>query len=275
MFPFHKIYLRLFSSLDFDIEKKLLSDLKSEWVTQFLSIKRSWIYALKISSIALLGAFFLFSNALIALNYFDGVFWSIVLPISYIVLWMVILYDTFWYLWSYRTTHWENTIEDDIDTLIKRNYVVNKNFIRFFNISVFVSLFLIVTLLETLVFSIFFYDGDNISFILLEIFFNIFAGICIFKHRRLSMNLELDFWLVVPWKVYVIDQTWLLSSKQSIVAQNIKTIEWAYRSIFSSLFSYGDIKIFLEWNIPQEKGIVTLDYAKDPRNTVDLINKVL
>jgi hypothetical protein len=59
------------------------------------------------------------------------------------------------------------------------------------------------------------------------------------------------------------------------MAQNIKTIEWAYNSIFWSLLRYGDVKIFLEWNMPQEKGIVTLDYAKAPRNTVDLINNIL
>jgi len=89
------------------------------------------------------------------------------------------------------------------------------------------------------------------------------------------MNLELDFWLVVPGRVYIIDQTGLLSSKQSIVAQNIKTVEWIYPSLWSSVFWFGNIKFFLEGNIPQEKWIITLDYIKHPRKTIDLINKTL
>jgi hypothetical protein len=63
MFPFHKIYLYIFSSLDFDVERKLLLELKNNGVTQFLSIKRSWIYALKISFIAYIGIFLLLLNA--------------------------------------------------------------------------------------------------------------------------------------------------------------------------------------------------------------------
>jgi hypothetical protein len=65
MIPFHKIYLKIFSSLDFDIERKLLLELKSDGVRQFLPIKRSWIYALKLSFIALLGIVFMLGGAYI------------------------------------------------------------------------------------------------------------------------------------------------------------------------------------------------------------------
>lgn len=275
MFPFHKIYLYLFSSLDFDVERKLLLELKNKNIKQFLSIKRSWIYALKISFIAYIGILLLLLNAGIWMLNFDSFFAKWVLPISYVVVALVLFYDTIWYIWSYKKTHKESKIEVDIDEVIRKNDMVNKNFIKFFNISVFVSFSLIIILLETVIFILFFYSGDNMMLIGWEAFLNLIAWICIFKHRRLSMNLELDFWLVVPWNVYIIDQTGLLSSKQSVMAQNIKTIEGAYNSIFASLLRYGDIKIFLEWNIPQEKGIITLDYAKTPRKTIDLMNNIL
>lgn len=275
MIPFHKIYLKIFSSLDFDIEKKLLLELKSDGVRQFLPIKRSWIYALKLSFIALLGIVFMLGGAYIWNIYSVSFFAKYIIPLSYILISILLFVDTFWYMYSYKKTHNSESISNNADELIEKNDLVNKNFIRFFNISVLVSCFLILILFETIIFLLFFYSGDQVLLKILEILINIFAGFIIIKHRRLSMNLELDFWLAVPWKIYIIDQTGLLSSKQSIVAVNIKTIEWVYQSILSSVLRYGDIKFFLEWNIPGQKGIITLDYIRHPRKTVDLINKIL
>lgn len=275
MIPFHKLYLKIFSSLDFDIEKNLLLGLKTEWVQSFLSIKRSWIYALKISMVALLWVVFLLVNAYIGFSYFESFFARIILPVSYIIISLLLLFDTFWYIFSYRKTHMYSWIESDVDALIVRNQQVNINFIKFFNISVLLSCILAILFIETCIFLVFFYSWDAHFLIVLELLFNIFSGLLIMKHRRLSMNLELDFWLAVPGKVYIIDQTGLLSSKQSIVAVNIKTVEGVYHSIFWSILWYGDIKFFLEWNIPDQKGVITLDYISNPRKTVDLINKTL
>ena len=275
MIPFHKLYLKIFTSLDFDVEKKLLEELQNEKVIKFLPIKRSWIYALKIFLIVLLGTFLLFINAYTGFTYFENFFPKYILPISYIIISLLFLLDTVWYMFSYKNTHKSIGIYEDPQKLIEKNNVVNKNFIKFFNISVLVSVFLFVILLETFIYVLFFYSGEQVFLKSLELGINIVAGFLVVKHRRLSMNLELDFWLVVPGKVYIIDQTWLLSSKQSIVAVNIKTVEWVYKTMLWSILWYGDIKFFLEWNIPDQKGVITLDYISNPRKTVDLINKTL
>lgn len=272
---FHKLYLKIFSSLDFDVEKKLLLELQEEWVDRFLPIKRSWIYALKLSFIAILGIILMLLNAYIGINYFESFFATIILPVSYIIISILLFFDTFWYMFSYRKTHKNIGISTDTQLLIEKNDIVNKNFIKFFNISVLVSCFLILILIETLIFLLFFYAGDQIWLKGLELAINIFAGFIVMKHRRLSMNLELDFWLAVPGKVYIIDQTGLLSSKQSIVAVNIKTVEGVYKNMLGSILWYGDIKFFLEGNIPDQKWVITLDYISNPRKTVDLINKTL
>ena len=272
---FHTLYLKIFNSLDFDVEKKLLLEMKQEWVEKFLPIKRSWIYALKLSLIALLGILFMLINAYIGINYFESFFARVVLPASYIIISILLFVDTFWYMFSYRKTHKNISISTDTDLMIQKNDIVNKNFIKFFNISVLVSCFLVLILFETLLFLIFFYSGDQIMLKALELGINIFAGFIVMKHRRLSMNLELDFWLAVPGKVYIIDQTGLLSSKQSIVAVNIKTVEWVYKNILWSILWYWDVKFFLEGNIPDQKWVITLDYISNPRKTVDLINKTL
>lgn len=272
---FHKLYLKIFSSLDFDVEKKLLLELQQDGIEKFLPIKRSWIYALKLSFIALLGIALMLINAYIGVSYFESFFATVILPVSYIIISILLFIDTFWYMFSYRKTHKNIQISWDTKTLIEKNDIVNKNFIKFFNISVLVSCFLILVLIETLIFLLFFYSGEQIMLILLELVINIFAGFIVMKHRRLSMNLELDFWLAVLWKVYIIDQTGLLSSKQAIVAVNIKTVEWVYHSIVGSMLWYWDVKFFLEWNIPDQKWVITLDYISSPRTTVDLINKTL
>lgn len=275
MLPFHKIYLRLFSSLDFDVEKKLLYEFKEQWIFEFLAIKRSWIYALKLSSIAFLALLFICINALVWFIYLEWFLERIFIPGLYTLAGILYFSDTIWYMLSYRKTHKETFIQSNIEDQIAKNEVVNTNFIRFFNISVLVSLLLFLILLETLLYWIFFYGGESTIVLWVWVILNLFAGFCIFKHRRLSMNLELDFALAVPWKVYIIDQTGLLSSKQSIVAVNIKTVEWVYSSLFWSVLRYGDVKFFLEGNIPGQKWIIVLDYIRDPRATVDLINKIL
>lgn len=275
MIPFHKIYLKIFSSLDFDIEQNLLEELKGQNVTRFLSIKRSWIYALKLSSLVIFSVILLAINSVLSFVYFEHFLGGFLIPFSYLIVWFFLLGDTFWYMFSYKKTHKNPCIEYDIHTIIQRNKKVNTNFIRFFNISVFTSVLLWVTFLETLIFLVFIYNWNYTYILFLEMFLTIVAGIIIAKHRMLSMNLELDFWLAIPGYVYVIDQTWLLSSKQSILGQNIKTVEWVYTGILGSILWYGDLKIYLEWNIPMEKWIITLDYIKNPRKTVDLINNIL
>jgi len=63
MIPFHKIYLKIFGSLDFDIEKELLLQMKREEVKTFLSIKRSWLYGVLLSCIILFAILLLLINA--------------------------------------------------------------------------------------------------------------------------------------------------------------------------------------------------------------------
>jgi len=275
MIPFHKIYLKMFSSLDFGIEKDLLNDLKQQGVETYLPIKRSWIYALKLSIVALLWVFIMLLNAFIWIIYFESFIAWTMIPVFYFIISLLFFADTFWYMYSYKKTHKNIWISTHCEKLIQKNDIVNKNFIQFFNISVLVSIILIFLFVETVIFFLFFYQWEQIFLLVLELVLNLLAGICVFKHRRLSMNLELDFWMVVPWKVFIIDQTWLLSSKQSIVAVNIKTVEWVYNSILGSMLWYGDVRFFLEWNIPWQKWIVTLDYVNNPRKTVDWINKIL
>lgn len=275
MFPFHKFYLKMFHSLDFDVENKLLHELETQWVTKFLTIKRSWIYWLKISLLSFFAIFLLLINTYISFMHFESIFMRIFIPASFLIICWLLLYDTISYLLFYKNNHKKSSIQTDTDMLIRKSRLVNKYFIKFFNLSVFINLFLFFILLEAVIFMIFFYQGDKFYFLILEIVLILFASFLIFKHRILAMNLELDFWLVVPWSFYVINQTGLLSSKQIITAVNIKTIEWVYNNTLQSILWYWDIKIFLEWNIPAAQGIIKLDYIKKPNNIVDLINKVL
>lgn len=275
MFPFHKFYLKVFHSLDFNIENRLLHELEKQWVQNFLTIKRSWLYGLKISCLVLLAVLLLLINTYVSFFYFESIFMRIFIPASFLIVCWLLLYDTISYLLFYKKTHTKAVIESDTKKLIQMSSLVNKYFIKFFNLSVFANLFLLVVLIETLIFMFFFYQWDMVYLLLIEIALIVFSSFLITKHRRLTMNLELDFWLVIKNYFYIINQTGLLSSKQIITAVNIKTVEWVYKSTFSSLFWFGDIKIFLEGNIPAAQWIITLNYIRDPRNTVDLINKVL
>jgi lipopolysaccharide/colanic/teichoic acid biosynthesis glycosyltransferase len=275
MIPFHKAYLKIFHSLNFSAEQELLEELQQEWIKNFLIIKRSWIYGLKLFGLILIATILLFIQGFIFIEYFNSFFTNIILSGSLLIIWLLLLYDSIWYLWSYKNNHSEAYIEENISFLIKKNNKVNRKFIRFFNISVFTSFLLILVLLEILIFSTIFYTWEQIALVFLEVFLILFTYFLVSTHRKLIMNLELDFSLVVPGSFYVVNQKWVLSWRQCIIPQNIKTVEGKYSSTMWSILWYGDIKIFLEWNIPQAQWLIKLDHIQYPEKVVNFVNKVL
>lgn len=275
MIAFHKIYLKIFHSLNFSTEQQLLEELEQDGITEFLIIKRSWIYWLKLFGFVFIAILLLFTQVFIFIEYFSSFFTNVIISGSLLIVWFLLLYDSIWYLWAYKKSHSQSYIETNISTLIQNNNIVNKKFIRFFNLSVFINLLLLLILWEILIFTTVFYSWEQLFLIIIEIFLILIIYFLISTHRKLIMNLELDFSLVIPKSFYIINQKGVLSGKQCIIPQNIKTIEWKYSTRIWSVLWYGDIKIFLEWNIPQAQWLVKLDHVRHPEKVVNLINKVL
>ena len=64
--------------------------------------------------------------------------------------------------------------------------------------------------------------------------------------RKRMMDLEMDYNVVVPGKMYFVNQSGILSTIQTIESDKIKTVQSSFPSKIASFFNYGTINILTE-----------------------------
>lgn len=64
--------------------------------------------------------------------------------------------------------------------------------------------------------------------------------------RKRMMDLEMDYNIIVPGKVFFVNQSGVLSSIQTIESDKIKTVRSSYPSKLASFFDYGTVDILTE-----------------------------
>ncbi len=94
------------------------------------------------------------------------------------------------------------------------------------------------------------------------------------KFVRLLIDLEMDFNLVVPGKIFFVNQQGLYSDIQTLEADKIKTIKSSYPSFFASFFHYGTIEVLTEGD-ESNIGHTTTEFVDRPEETVVNINSLL
>lgn len=65
-------------------------------------------------------------------------------------------------------------------------------------------------------------------------------------YRKRMMDLEMDYNIVVPGKIYFVNQSGVLSSIQTIESDKIKTVKSSFPSKIASFFDYGTVDILTE-----------------------------
>jgi hypothetical protein len=65
-------------------------------------------------------------------------------------------------------------------------------------------------------------------------------------YRKRMMDLEMDYNIVVPGKIFFVNQSGVLSSVQSLESDKIKTVRSAFPSKIASFFNYGNVEILTE-----------------------------
>jgi hypothetical protein len=82
------------------------------------------------------------------------------------------------------------------------------------------------------------------------------------------MDIEMDYNIVVPGKIYFVNQSGLLSSMQTIDGDKIKSIQSKYPSKIASFFDYGNIDILTEGDSASIMGQMSMYYVVSPDDTV-------
>lgn len=65
-------------------------------------------------------------------------------------------------------------------------------------------------------------------------------------YRKRMMDLEMDYNIVVPGKIYFVNQSGVLSAIQTIESDKIKTVKSSFPSKIASFFDYGTVDILTE-----------------------------
>lgn len=88
------------------------------------------------------------------------------------------------------------------------------------------------------------------------------------------MDLEMDYNILVQWKIFFVNQSGLLSTIQTIEWEKIKTVQSIFPSKIASFFNYGTIHILTEGDTAMI-GTMSMYYVTNPDKAVALIQSFI
>ncbi len=277
MIPFHRIYSWLFKSFQIAGETKIITRLSDEWYKRIMIIKRSWIFALFVLWIPIV---------ILLLSYIS--IWIVVMSVSiviiqYIVIIGNILMSTILVLssWNYishfREIQSSAIVSNDLGVLTDNLNTGDTYFINFFNWSITNQLILLLTLLLEIYFIVSMQSaiGANFWILTTDILIILLEIIFLKMYRKRMMDLEMDYNIVVPGKMYFVNQSWVLSSIQTIESDKIKTVRSSFPSRIASFFNYGTVDVLTEWDTQAMIGTMSMYYVTDPDTVVANIQSLL
>lgn len=94
-------------------------------------------------------------------------------------------------------------------------------------------------------------------------------------YRKRMMDLEMDYNVIVPGKIYFVNQSGILSSIQTIESDKIKTVRSSFPSKLASFFNYGTVDVLTEGDTQAMMGTMSMFYVTDPDGVVTSIQSLL
>ena len=85
----------------------------------------------------------------------------------------------------------------------------------------------------------------------------------------------MDYNVVVPGKVFFVNQSGILSSVQTIESDKIKTVRSSFPSKIASFFNYGTVDILTEGDTQAMMGTMSMYYVTNPDGVVSNIQSLL
>ena len=277
MIPFHKIYSWLFKSFNISGETILIDRLISEWYQEFMIIKRSWIFALFMLWMPI--AILILSGISVFIAYtsidIDSIKWTLMW--GNILMAIILSVSSLNYINHFRAIHREPGIVQNVNNARDELAQWDKYFQSFFNWSITNQWILFFILIIEAILVILY--GKQIGWhfwilatdtlvILIEI------GL-LRKYRKRMMDLEMDYNIVVPGKIFFVNQSGLLSVVQTIDGDKIKTVQSVFPSKIASFFNYGTVHILTEGDSQEMMGTMSMYYVTNPDNVVTCIHTLI
>lgn len=276
---FKTILEKILKSFDVSADTKAIERLKHDWIRFLMVIKRHWIYGIIHSWRVLAVLIISFANAYFLIFDENHNYFSIAIAIFLIInvlYWCYIIID---YLYHFFKIHGSTPHIEDIESAIAKNKKWDIIFTKFFNQTIF--LFIIMLLIAVFIILYTFYtikSFEDVWFVwinTLNIFLIIVQLWLFIGYLKNMVNLEMDFNIVVPEKIYFYNQAFLLGSSQSMNAEKIKTMNTVYPWYIASFFNYWNIIIFTEWDNETNNWQMAMSYIWHPNKAIKEIQTVL
>ncbi len=277
MIPFHLIYSWLFKSFRINWETELIDRLISEWYTSIMIIKRSWIFALFVLwiPIVILGLSGL--SIWIALYSLSSSGLQYIIIGGNILMSFILIISSWSYIQHFREIQSSASISTDPSLLRADLHTWDTYFTSFFNWSITNQLILSMTIISEICLIVIYKSrlGDHFWILSTDILIISLEIVFLKMYRKRMMDLEMDYNIVVPGKIYFVNQSGVLSAIQTIESDKIKTVKSSFPSKIASFFDYGTVDILTEWDTQAMMGTMSMYYVTDPDHIVSNIQLLL
>lgn len=274
MIPFDKLYSLIFKSFNIKSETETIERLEKEWVKKMMVIKRSWIFwlamiwvpilILLISASNIYISYFSYNDEILRNSLFVWVLFSLLL----------FVYSVWSYLMHFRQVYDVPRVETDIPSLRESLTKGDKYFTRFFNQTILNQWIIIWLILWS---GVFYFTHMKINWwiwIISDGILLFIQWILLGRYRKKMMDLEMDYNIVIPWKIIFVNQSGMLSSSQAVEGEKVKTVTSNYPSWIASFFQYGTIEIMTEWG-ESNLWTTSMYFVPQPTETARFIQTML
>lgn len=276
MIPFNRLYSWLFKSFNISGETALIDRLISEWYEEIMIIKRSWIFALFMIwlPMAILGLSWL--SIYIAYDSIDIASIKYTLIGGNILMSMILIGSSLNYIIHYRSIHDGSHNITDTQGLRDNLHDWDRYFASFFNWSI-TNQWILVGIIIVEIGLILAYGnkiGDHFWILATDTLVILMEIVLLRHYRKRMMDLEMDYNIVVPGKIFFVNQSWLLSTVQTIDSDKIKTVQSIFPSKIASFFNYGTVNVLTEGDQAMI-GTMSMFYVTNPDAIVAQIQSLI
>lgn len=277
MIPFHTIYSWLFKSFNIRWETALIDRLISEWYDRIMIVKRSWIFALFVLWIPLMILLLSWVSIWIALYSIELQIIRYTIIGGNILMSLLFVVSSGNYIRHFREIQSTSIISEDLDLLRWDLQLWDRYFISFFNASITNQFILFFTIISEVILVFLYQDQlwDHFWILATDTLIMIMEIVFLKMFRKRMIDLEMDYNIIVPGKVFFVNQSGVLSSIQTIESDKIKTVRSSFPNKIASFFDYGTVDILTEWDSQAMLGTMSMYYVTDPDEVVASIQSLL
>ena len=190
---------------------------------------------------------------------------------------VILVWSSLSYIQHFRRIHQEPHISQDMNSIRDELSQWDGYFRSFFNWSI-TNQWILISILLIEIGWVLLYGkriGGNFWILVTDMLVIFIEIILLRAYRKRMMDLEMDYNIIVPGKIFFVNQSGLLSVIQTIDWDKIKTVQSVFPSKIASFFNYGSIHILTEGDSQQMMWTMSMFYVTSPDAVVSHIHTLI